>query len=129
MIIFLSILCFVLLLTTGGCGFLAYRSGKMLLNLEDNSQLAIDILEEQNKKMFDIVSSKNILNDDDTIKMFMNEFRRTRSVVTAVLSEIVLSTKNFEIAIGEEVLALAQNKEQEKVDGYKSDSTGQEKNN
>ncbi len=129
MIIFLSILCFILLLTTCGFGFLAYRSGNMLLNLEDNSQLAIDIIEGQNKKMFEIISAKNILNDDDTIRMFMKEFQKTRSVVTAVLSEIILSTESFEITIGEEVLALAQNKEQEQVDGFKSDSTGQEKNN
>ena len=103
----LTIFTILLLISTCLFAYVAWHYGKMLLNVEDNTQIALDIIDRRYHALSHIVQDSKLLNDDEVVKRFLKEVEYTRNDVLTLSQALIESTTDFHKTIGSEIKALA----------------------
>ncbi len=116
MVVIVSILALLFFLSTGLFAFVAWRYGQMLMNVEDNTQYALDLLNRRYHQMTHLIGDSKLLSDDEVVRKFIKEVKATRNDVLVVAQTLMQSTAIFQDSIGGEIEAPAlENQTEEKT--------------
>ena len=115
MVVITSILAVLFLVTTILLGLVVLKYGRMLMNVEDNTQSALDIIDKRYYALTHMIKDRELISDDPVVKQFLAQVEATRNDVMVVAQTLIQSTTEFEEAIGDETEtpALETNQEQE----------------
>lgn len=102
MVVLTSILAILFLATSILLGLVVLKYGRMLMNVEDNTQLALDLIDQRYYRLTHIIKDRELLSNDPVVRQFLEEVEETRNDILAVAQTLIHSTADFQLAIGEE---------------------------
>lgn len=99
MTVFFAILAVFFFLSTVGVGVVAWRYAKMLFNVEDNMDIAIDAMNEQYTAITTLFKGKQVLHSEPTVKRFMEEVENQKNIILFICNALTQSTTEFHLQI------------------------------